>query len=59
MDFLRKLFIRKKTHRYALELLKAAKRMPVDVAEKLPHIKQIRTNYQKRFLKNRTNQLFN
>ena len=59
MDFLRKLFIRKETHRYALELLKAAKKMPMDVAEKLPHIKQIRTNYQKRFLKNRTNQLFN
>jgi len=59
MDFLRKLFIRKETHRYALELLKAAKKMPMDVAEKLPHITQIRTNYQKRFLKNRTNQLFN
>ena len=59
MDFLRKLFIRKETHRYALELLKAAKKMPMDVAEKLPHIKQIRTNYQKRFLKNRTNQIFN
>ena len=59
MDFLRKLFIRKETHRYALELLKAAKKMPMDVAEKLPHIKQIRANYQKRFLKNRTNQLFN
>ena len=59
MDFLRKLFIRKETHRYALELLKAAKKMPMDVAEKLPHIKQIRNNYQKRFLKNRTNQLFN
>ena len=59
MDFLRKLFIRKETHRYALELLKAAKKMPKDVAEKLPHIKQIRTNYQKRFQKNRTNQLFN
>ncbi len=59
MDFLRKLFIRKETHRYALELLKAAKKMPMDLAEKLPHIKQIRTNYQKRSLKNRTNQLFN
>ncbi len=59
MDFFRKLFIRKETHKYALELIKAAKRMPMDVAEKLPHIKQIRTNYQKRFLKNRANQLIN
>ena len=59
MDFFKKLFIRKETHKYAIELLKAAKNLPIDVAEKLPHIKQIRTNYQKRFLKNRTNQLFN
>tara|TARA_Y100001968_G_C19163926_1_gene622233 strand:+ start:612 stop:791 length:180 start_codon:yes stop_codon:yes gene_type:complete len=59
MDFFKKLFIRKETHKYAIELLKAAKNLPIDVAEKLPHIKQIRTNYQKRSLKNRTNQLFN
>ena len=59
MDFFRKFFIRKETHNYAFELYKAAKNMAMDMAEKLPHIKQIRTNYQKRFLKNRANQLFN
>ena len=59
MDFFRKFFIRKETHNYAFELHKAAKKMPMDIAEKLPHIKQIRTDYQKRYLKNRTNQLFN
>mgnify|MGYP003142086977 CR=1 FL=1 len=59
MDFFRKFFIRKETHNYAFELLKAAKKMPVDVAERLPHLQKIRSNYQKRFLKNRTNQLFN
>ena len=55
MDFIKQLFISKETHNYAFELLKAAKKMPMDVAEKLPHIKQIRNNYQKRFLKDRTN----
>ena len=59
MDFLHRLFIRKDTHKYAIELLKAAKKMPVDVEERLPHLKKIRSNYQKRFLKNRTNQIFN
>ena len=59
MDFLHRLFTRKETHKYAIQLLKAAKKMPVDVAERLPHIKKIRSNYQKRFLKNRINQLFN
>tara|TARA_B100000214_G_scaffold347207_1_gene298357 strand:+ start:265 stop:444 length:180 start_codon:yes stop_codon:yes gene_type:complete len=59
MDFLHRLFIRKDTHKYAIELLKAAKKMPVDLAESLPHLKKIRSNYQKRLLKNRTNQLFN
>ena len=59
MDFLHKFFIRKDTHKYANELLKAAKKMPVDIAERLPHLKKIRSNYQKRFLKNRTNQIFN
>ena len=59
MDFFRKFFIRKETHNYAFELCKAAKKMPMDMAEKLPHIKQIRTDYQKRLLKNRTNQLLN
>ena len=57
MDFFRKFFIRKETHNYAFELSKAAKKMPMDMAEKLPYIKHIRIDYQKRFLKNRTNQL--
>ena len=59
MDFFRKFFISKETHKYAFELSKAAKKMPIDMAEKLSHIKQIRIDYQKRFLKNRTNQLLN
>ena len=59
MDFLHRLFIRKDTHKYAIELLKAAKKMPLDLAEKLLHLKKFRSNYQKRLLKNRTNQLFN
>ena len=59
MDSLHRLFIRKATHKYEIELLKAAKKLPVDVAESLPHLKKIRSNYQTRFLKNRTNQLFN
>ena len=36
----------KDTHRYAFELVKAARTMPVDMAEKLQHIKQMRFNYQ-------------
>ena len=59
MDFLHKLFISKDTHKYAIELLKAAKKMPVDVAERLPHLRKLRSTYQKRILKNRANQLFN
>ena len=59
MDLLRRLFIRKDTHKYAIELLKAAKKMPVDVAERLPHLRKLRSTYQKRILKNRANQLFN
>ena len=59
MDFIKRFFNRKETHNYAFALLKATKRMPIAIAEKLPHIKEIRNNYQKRILKNRTNQLFN
>ena len=59
MDFLHRLIIRKDTHKYAIELLKAEKKMPVDVAERLPHQRKIKSYYQKRFLKNRTNQLLN
>ena len=48
----------KETHRYAFELVKAARSMPVDRAEKQPHIKEIRTQYQKQALKLRTNKKF-
>ena len=48
----------KVTHRYALELVKASRSMPVDSAEKQPHIQKIRTQYQKQALKLRTNKKF-
>ena len=48
----------KETHRYAFELVKAARSMPVDRAEKQPHIQEIRTQYQKQALKLRTNKKF-
>ena len=48
----------KETHRYAFELVKAARSMPVDRAEKRPHIQEIRTQYQKQALKLRTNKKF-
>ena len=48
----------KETHRYAFELVKAARSMPVDRAEKQPHIQEIRTKYQKQALKLRTNKKF-
>ena len=48
----------KETHRYAFELVKAARSMPVDRAEKQAHIKEIRTQYQKQALKLRTNKKF-
>ena len=41
----------KETHRYAFELVKAARKMAVDLAEKLPHIKEIRTQLQEEALK--------
>ena len=43
----------KDTHRYAFELVKAARSMPVDLAEKLQHIKQLRFNYQLKALSKR------
>ena len=49
----------KETHRYAFELIKASRTMPVDWAEKQSHIKEIRTSYQKEALKLRTNKKFN
>ena len=45
----------KDTHRYAFELVKAARSMPVDIAEKLQHIKQLRFNYQLKALRQRIN----
>ena len=49
----------KETHRYAFELVKAAREMAVDIAEKLPHLTQIRSNYQAEALKIRINKKFN
>ena len=45
----------KDTHRYAFKLVKAARTMPVDMAEKLQHIKQMRFNYQLKALRKRIN----
>jgi len=45
----------KDTPRYAFELVKAARTMPVDLAEKLQHIKQLRVNYQLKALRKRIN----
>ena len=42
---------KKETHRYAFELVKAAREMAVDIAEKLPHLQEIRSNYQAEALK--------
>tara|TARA_Y100001968_G_scaffold130571_1_gene119170 strand:+ start:135 stop:299 length:165 start_codon:yes stop_codon:yes gene_type:complete len=46
---------KKDTHRYAYELVKAARSMPVHMAEKLDHIKQLRFNYQLKALRKRIN----
>ena len=45
----------KDTHKYAFELVKAARSMPVDMAEKLQHIKQLRFDYQLKALRKRIN----
>ena len=45
----------KDTHRYAFALVKAARTMPIDMAEKLDHIKQLRFNVQLKELKKRIN----
>ena len=45
----------KETHRYDFELVIASRLIPVDRAEKKPHIKEIRINYQQEALKLRTN----
>ena len=45
----------KDTHKYAFELAKDARSMPVDLAEKLQHIQQLRFNYQLKALRKRIN----
>ena len=45
----------KDTHRYAFELAKAVRSMPVDLAEELQHIKLLRFNYQINALRKRIN----
>ncbi len=49
----------KDTHKYAFELVKASREMAVDIAEKLPHLAEIRSNYQVEALKIRINKKFN
>jgi len=46
-------------HAYAFELTKAARSMPVDLAERQPHIQAIRTSLQKMALRGRINRLTN
>ncbi len=48
----------KETHRYAFELVKASREMPVGRAEKQPHIEKIRMNYLQQTLRFRTNKKF-
>ena len=48
-------FYTKDTHRYAFELVKAARTMPHDMAEKLQHIERLRFNYQLNALSKRIN----
>ena len=45
----------KETHRYAFAMVKAARTMPLDVAEKLDRIKQLRFNDQLKELKKKVN----
>ena len=50
---------KKDAHKYAFGLVKAARKMAVDIAEKLPHLQEIRSNYQAEALKIRVNKKFN
>ena len=43
------------THKYAFELVKAARTKPDDLDEKLQQIKQLRFNYQLKALRKRIN----
>ena len=45
----------KGTHMYAFLMVKAARAMPVDMTEKLDHIKQLRFNVQLKRLRKRIN----
>ena len=45
----------KDIHRYAFAMVKAARSMPADIAEKLDHIKQLRFNVQLQVLRKRIN----
>ena len=45
----------KDTHKYVFEMVKASRSMPVDMAEKLDHIKQLRFNVQLKELRKRIN----
>ena len=49
----------KETHKYAFELVKAVRKMAVDLAEKLPHIKEIRNQCQEEALKVRIDKRIN
>ena len=48
-------FFPKETHRYVFAMVKAARTIPVDMAEKLDHIKQLRFNLQLKELRKRIN----
>ena len=50
---------KKDTNRYAFGLVKAARNMAVEIAEKLPHLTEIRSNHQAEALKIRINKKFN
>jgi len=45
----------KDIHRYAFAMVKAARSIPADLAEKLDHIKQLRFNVQLQVLRKRIN----
>ena len=48
----------KETHRYAFELVKASREMPVHKAEELDHIKGLRSRHQVKALEKRINKKF-
>ena len=48
----------KDTHKYAFELVKAAREMPVQKAEELDYIKELRSRHQVKALEKRINKKF-